>query len=138
MILHHGFVDGLKNQGVSFVKYTLMKDWHSLIASGNCVVLTFTKAWQSYLHQEVKHTGVQGFGESVSSVARLLHVQCHINGLHRTSPLAVHLPARQFLLQAVLVNPEQERRKGQNCENAEKKRERGVLSSTIKAKHQTL
>lgn len=92
-----------------------MKDCHGLITNENRARLVFMKALQSYLHQEVKHTWVQGFGESISSVTGLLHVQCHVNRLHCISPLAVHLPARQFLLQAVLVDPEQECRKGQNC-----------------------
>lgn len=55
---------------------------------------------------------MQGFGEGVTRVTRLLHVQRHVDGLHRASPLAVHLSARQFLLQTDVVNPQQKRRKG--------------------------
>lgn len=70
---------------------------------------------QSYLDQEVEHSCMQGFGEGVTSVTGLLHVQRHVDGLHCVPPLAVHLPARQLLFQTVLVDPEQKRRKGENC-----------------------
>lgn len=58
---------------------------------------------------------MQGFGEGVARVAGLLHVQRHVDGLHGVPPLAVHLPAREFLLQAFLLDPEQKGGKGQNC-----------------------
>lgn len=58
---------------------------------------------------------MQGFGEGVTRVAGLLHVQRHVDGLHGVPPLAVHLPAREFLLEAVLLDSEQKGGKGQNC-----------------------
>lgn len=58
---------------------------------------------------------MQRFGEGVARVTRLLHVQGHVDGLHRVPPLAVHLAARQLLLQTILLDSEQERREGENC-----------------------
>lgn len=55
---------------------------------------------------------MQRFGEGVTRVTRLLHIQRHVDRLNFASPLAVHLPARQFLLQTILVNAKQKRRKG--------------------------
>lgn len=65
-----------------------------------------------YLDQEVKQPWMQGFGEGVTRVTRLLHVQRHVDRLNCTSPLAVHFPARQFLLQTVLIDSEQKCREG--------------------------
>ena len=96
VIFHHGFVDGLKS-----------KDWVDEINVYYRLSTIFFFSYEdalnctnmrSYLDQEVKHSWMQGFGEGVTGVTRLLHVKSHIDGLHRVSPLAVHLPARQFLL----------------------------------------
>lgn len=69
---------------------------------------------------------MQRFGEGVTRVTRLLHVQRHVNGLHCAAPLAVHLPARQFLLQAVLVDSKQKRREGQNCSDDTREEKRNM------------
>lgn len=101
MIFHHGFVDGLKSKGTSVLK-TLKID-----GGAPC-----RKSRTPDLHEKVKQPGVQRFGEGVPRVTGLLHVQSHIDGLHRAAPLAVHLAARQFLLQTILLDSQQERGKG--------------------------
>lgn len=58
---------------------------------------------------------MKGLGQCIPGVASLFHVQCYINGLGFASPLAVHLSAGQFFLQAVLVNSQEESRESQNC-----------------------
>lgn len=55
------------------------------------------------------------FGQGVPGVTRLLYVEGHVDGFRFATPLAVHLPAGQFLLKTALVNSQEKRREGQNC-----------------------
>lgn len=66
------------------------------------------------LHQVVEETSVQGLGESVARVARLLLIQRHVDGLGFAAPLGVHRPAGEFLLQAALVDAQQVGGEGQH------------------------
>lgn len=70
------------------------------------------KKGKTYLDKVVKHTRVEGFGERVSGVTRLLHVQGHVDGFLGASPFTVHLPAGDLLLQTILVDSKQ---KGRKC-----------------------
>lgn len=102
MILHHGSVDGLKTK--EFI----------LITGCDGKIYTYINpltTMHGYLNQVVEDPRMQGFGESVPSVTGLLHVQSYVDGFLGTPPLAVHLPARQLLLETVLIDPEQKRRK---------------------------
>ncbi len=64
-----------------------------------------------YLHQVVKNTSVQGFGESVTSETRLFHIQCYVYGLWLATPFAVHLTAGEFFFKTMLIDAQQEGRK---------------------------
>lgn len=66
-----------------------------------------------YLHQVVKESCIEGFGQGVPCVGGLLLVQGHVNGLGLPSPLWIHLPAGQLVLQAVRVNAQQIGREGE-------------------------
>lgn len=74
------------------------------------LLLQQNQANPTYIHQVIKHTGMKGLGQCIPGVAGLFHIQCDINGLRFASPLALHLSAGQFLLQAVLVNSQEKSR----------------------------
>lgn len=67
-----------------------------------------------YLHQVVKESCIEGFGQGVSCVGGLLLVQGHINGLTLPGPLRLHLPAGQFVLQAAGIDAQQIGGKGKH------------------------
>lgn len=60
-----------------------------------------------YLYQVVKDSRIEGFGQGVSCVGGLLLVQCHIDGLRLPSPLWIHFPAGQLVLQTFGVDAQQ-------------------------------
>lgn len=68
----------------------------------------------AYLHQPIKEPGVECLGECISGVGSLLHVEFHLDGLRLPTPLALHHPARQLVLQTPRVHPQQERRELQD------------------------
>lgn len=53
---------------------------------------------------------MKGLGQCIPGVAGLFHVQGDIDGLRFASPLALHLPAGQLLLQALLVDAQEKSR----------------------------
>lgn len=77
-------------------------------------VSSFSLKKFDYLHQVVKESRIEGFGQGVSCVRGLFLVQGHINGLGLPSPLWIHLPAGQLVLQAVRVDAQQIGREGKH------------------------
>lgn len=85
-------------------------------AQGSGVGCLLDQGWPSpltHLHQEVKDAGVEPLGQGVAGVGRLLHVEGDGDGLGAAAPLAVHFPAGDLLVEALLVDPQQVGREGQ-------------------------
>lgn len=67
----------------------------------------------THLHEKVEDACVEPFGQGISGVSRLFHVEGDSDGLGPAAPLAVHFPAGDLLVEAVLVDPQQVGREGQ-------------------------
>lgn len=67
----------------------------------------------THLHEKVEDACVEPLGQGISGVSRLFHVEGDGDGLRAAAPLAVHFPAGDLLVEAVLVDPQQVGREGQ-------------------------